>query len=132
MATHRGTWKQRERQAAALFGARRQVLSGSAGRDDRSRSDSTHERLFLETKLRASHAAVALYDDTKVLARKEGKVPVVILAQKGRPGVVLVIAPEDLQAVAYEYAVAREKEIAREQMIAQQLLQDGESGEATP
>lgn len=105
--TSKSTWKQRERQAAALFGARRQRCSGSSGRDDCSRSDSTHDRLFLETKLRQSHAAVALFDQTRDLARREGRVPVVALAVKGRPGVVLVLAPEDLAAVAGEYALAQ-------------------------
>ena len=52
MSTHRSTWKRRERDAARLFGARRQVLSGSSGREDVTGSDTTHERLFIETKLR--------------------------------------------------------------------------------
>ena len=98
--THRSTWKKREAQAAGLFGAKRQRCSGSSGREDCSRSDSTHARIFLETKLRASHAAVALFDAVCVLARKEGKVAVVALAQKGRPGVLLVIDPADLAELA--------------------------------
>jgi hypothetical protein len=106
MATHRSTWKARERQAAGLFGALRQRCSGSSGRPDCSRSDSTHPALFIETKLRASHAAVGLFDETRALARKEGKTPVVILAQKNRPGLLLLIDPADLAAVAAEYAEA--------------------------
>ena len=51
--THRSTWKARERQAAALFGSKRQRCSGSSGREDCSRSDSTHDRLYIETKLKA-------------------------------------------------------------------------------
>jgi len=105
--TSRSAWKARERQAAALFGARRQRCSGSSGRDDCSRSDSTHPTLFLETKLRASHAAVALFDETRALARKEGKTPVVALAQKNRPGVLLVLDPADLEVIAGEYRAGR-------------------------
>lgn len=104
MATHKSTWKRRERQAALCFGSKRQRCSGSSGRDDCSKSDSTHERIFLETKLRASHAAVALFDETRVLAKREGKVPVVALAQKGRRGILLVIDPNDLMTVAQELA----------------------------
>src|SRR5207249_2787160 len=66
----------------------------------------THERLYLETKLRAHHAAVALLDEVKALARREGRVPVVALAVKGRRGVVLVLDAEDLPAVAAEWAKA--------------------------
>ena len=51
--TYRGTWKHRERDAAAVFGAKRQPLSGSSGRDDLTRSDSLHKKLFIETKFKA-------------------------------------------------------------------------------
>jgi hypothetical protein len=101
--THKTTWKRRERDAARLFGAERQPLSGSTGRPDLSRSDSTHGRLFLEVKLRQHHAAVALLDAVRKLARKEGRIPVVALATKQRPGIVLVLDADDLPAVAREY-----------------------------
>jgi hypothetical protein len=104
--THKTTWKRRERDAAALFGARRRPLSGSSGRPDLSRSDSTHEAIYLETKLRRRHAAVALLDAVRKLARKEGRVPVVALASKGRSGIVLVMDADDLPAVAKEYEKA--------------------------
>ena len=85
-----------------MFGARRQVLSGSSGRDDRSTSDSTHEVLYLETKLRASHAASALFAEVTAAARREGKTPVLALAVKGKPGFLLVVRPEDLATIAAE------------------------------
>lgn len=106
MATHKSTWKRRERDAAGIFGARRQRCSGSSGRPDCSRSDSTHPTIYLETKLRRHHAAVALLDATRALARKESRVPVLALATKGRPGVVLVVAEADLAAVLAEFAAA--------------------------
>jgi hypothetical protein len=105
--THKATWKRREARAAALFGARRQRLSGSSGRPDGTRSDSTHERLYLETKLRQHHAAVAQLDQVKALARREGRVPVLALATKGRRGIVLVLDAEDLPAIAAEFAAAQ-------------------------
>lgn len=64
----------------------------------------------METKLRASHAAIGLFDETRKLATKEGKTPVVILAQKHRAGLVLVIDPADLPAIAREYELARRNE----------------------
>jgi hypothetical protein len=104
--THKTTWKRREAKAAALFGARRQRCSGSSGRPDCSRSDSTHERLYLETKLRGHHAAVTLLDQVKAQARREGKTPLLALATKGRRGIALVLDAEDLPAVAAEYGAA--------------------------
>ena len=110
MSTHKNTWKRREREAADLFGAKRQRCSGSSGRDDCSRSDSTHDLLFIETKLRERHAAVALLDATRALAKKEGRVPVLALASKGRPGVALVIDSGDLPRLLVEFAAALDDE----------------------
>jgi hypothetical protein len=94
--THRNTWKSRERQAAALFGAKRQRCSGSSGRDDETCSDSTHPTLFIESKLRARHAVRSLWEATAKLAKKEGKTPVLALYDKGKRGSLLVIHQDDL------------------------------------
>src|SRR5258708_5882123 len=99
MATSRNTWKQRERDVADIFGCKRQPCSGSSGRSDQTRSDSTHPTLFLETKLREKHATRTLFDQTKVLATREGKIPVVCLADKGRPGLLVCIHSDDLPVV---------------------------------
>jgi hypothetical protein len=106
MATHNSTWKRRERQGARLFGARRQPLSGSAGRDDLTRSDSDHDKLFLETKLRASWSVRTLFDRTRELASKESKIPVLVLASKGRAGCLLVVDSADLPSLVNAYAMA--------------------------
>jgi hypothetical protein len=106
MATHRETWKRRERQAARLFGAQRQPLSGSSGRSDLTRSDSNHERLFIETKLRASWSIRTLFDEVRKRARRESKVPALALASKGRPGCLLVVDSADLPALVAAYSEA--------------------------
>ena len=100
--THRSTWKKRERKVAALFGTKRKPGSGSGGREDETSSDSVHERLYIETKTRAKHTAVTLWDDTKAKADKEGKVPVVCLCEKGRPGFWIMVRSTDLEAVLAE------------------------------
>src|SRR5262249_37740064 len=100
MSTHRSSWKRRERNGASLFGVQRQVLSGSAGRDDQTRSDSTHETLFLETKLRAKTAIRALWEATSTLAKREGKTPVVVQFDKGKRGALIVVHQDHLAAVA--------------------------------
>ena len=95
------TWKSRERQVCKDFGTERNPLSG--GNSKHSRSDSLHPQLFIEHKHRQSNTVVQLYDETTVLAKKESKIPVVTLSQHGRNGYLLVIAPEDLEAVYNEY-----------------------------
>jgi hypothetical protein len=104
--TARRTWQQAEGRAAALFGVRRQVGSGSAGRDDVTTSDSTHPTLFIESKLRGRHTTRTLHDETKRLATKEGKIPVLALFDKNRPGFLLGIYSEDFMPVAAEFVAA--------------------------
>jgi len=106
MATHRKTWKRREREGAKMFGARRQVLSGSSGRPESTRSDSTHERLFIETKLRQCSAVRTLWERTRELARKELKTPVLMLYAKQKAGALVVVHQDDLAAVARELAAS--------------------------
>ncbi|MGP0062545.1 MAG: hypothetical protein ACLQGP_02935 [Isosphaeraceae bacterium] len=106
MTTHRNSWKRRERDAAGVFGARRQVLSGSSGRDDATTSDSTHPRLYIETKLRAWSAVRTLWERTQTSAHRERKRPVLMLYTKGRRGALVVVHQDDLEAVAAELANA--------------------------
>ena len=102
MMTHRRTWQKREGQVAAMFGSKRKPGSGSGGRDDETSSDSVHPRLYIETKTKAKHTAVTLWDDTAAKAKKEGKVPVVCLCEKGRPGFWIMVRSTDLAAVLAE------------------------------
>src|SRR5262245_20719709 len=98
MNTHRSSWKRRERDAARLFGAERQVLSGSGGRGDRTRSDSTDGGLFIETKLRASSAVRSLWERTRDRARAERKTSVLALFAKRKHGALIVVHQDDLAA----------------------------------
>ncbi len=102
MSTHRSSWKRRERNAAALFGSRRKILSGSSGRDDQTCSDSDHPRLFIESKLRASSSVRSLWEKVHALARRERKTPVVMLYTKHKPGALVIVHENDLKAVAAE------------------------------
>jgi hypothetical protein len=104
MSTHRRTWQQAEGRAAALFGCRRQLGSGSSGRDDATCSDSTHLRLFVESKLRARHAVRTMHDKARRQAAREGKTPVLALFDKNRPRCLLVLHSDDLAAVVAELA----------------------------
>lgn len=96
--TARSTWKGRERKIASYFGSQRTPLSG--GNSGHTRSDSLHKELFVEAKLRVKHSAVTLWDDTAVLAKKEKKIPVVCLAEKGRKGFWVLVQSKDLRKVS--------------------------------
>jgi len=114
MSTHRNTWKSSERRIARMFGAERNVGSGSMGRDDKSSSDSTHPTLYIECKLREKHSAVSLHDDTARKAKKEKKIPVVTLSEKKRPGFWVLVHIDHLPLVTAELAKARHAERQRE------------------
>ncbi len=94
-------WKARERSIAEAFKTERTPLSGGNGKQ--TRSDTLHPRLFIESKLRVRHTAVSLWDDTAELAKKEKKIPVVALCEKGRPGFFILVHSSDLVQVASEY-----------------------------
>ena len=94
------TWKAVERRVAAYFGTLRNRLSGGSNRKDTTRSDSKHEFLFIETKHRQKHTTWTLWRETKELAKKEDKTPVVCLAEKGKKGFLVVCHSSDLPVVA--------------------------------
>jgi hypothetical protein len=108
--THRRTWQKREQKAAAAIGAKRQPGSGSSGREDQTRSDSVHPRLYLECKLRAAHAVINLWDDTAAKAKREKKTPLVCLSVKGRPGRWWLLHHRDVKRLAIEWLAHQDKE----------------------
>jgi len=106
MATSKSTWVRAEMGAAALFGAKRRPLSGSANRADIDGDDSMHPRLFIESKLRASWSVWTLWRSVRNGALKCHKVPVLVLRQKSTVGNLLVVHSADFRAVAAEYVAA--------------------------
>lgn len=91
-------WKNIERKVAVFFGSERTPLSG--GNSKITRSDSIHDKLFIETKYRKEHAVINLWRNTKELAKKENKTPVVCLAEKGKPGFFVMVHSDDLELVS--------------------------------
>jgi hypothetical protein len=117
MGTSSSTWKRAESSAAALFGARRRPLSGSSNRDDIDGDDAMHPRLWIESKLRASHAVWTLWRAVRSTAQKcrrayhDGhKTPVLVLREKGKPGQLIVVHSNDLAEVCIEWLAARSGE----------------------
>jgi hypothetical protein len=107
-------WKKAERKIARFFGSERNQGSGSGGpnrgNSEDSKSDSTHNKLYIEAKYKKKHTAITLWDDTKTKAKKEKKIPVTALCEHGRPGFWLVIHSSDLIAIARErYKAVKDK-----------------------
>lgn len=86
-------WKAFERRVARFFKTERNALSG--GNSKVTRSDTLHPKLFIECKQRQKFAAVSLWDETKQLANKEGKTPVVCLSEKNRSGFWILVHSDD-------------------------------------
>lgn len=93
-------WKRSERELARYFGTERTPLSG--GNSKHTRSDSLHEKLYLENKTQMRSRIWTLYRDAKAKAKREGKIPVVGLQEHGSHGILLVIHSNDLLEVASE------------------------------
>ncbi len=110
MATHSCTWKRAESEAAAIFGARRAVLSGSSNRDDRCSSDSTHERLYIETKYRQAWSVMTLFRSVVWKTRKTDKTAVLALKEKGKEGMLICLYSGDLRVVVEEWLAAQTEE----------------------
>ena len=92
--TARRTWKKRESNVADFFQGTRTPLSG--GNSKITRSDVIHDELFIECKLKKKHSVISLWDRTKELAKKEGKIPVIALCEKERPGFWIMVHSSDL------------------------------------
>lgn len=110
MSTSRRTWQIAEGRVAAAFDAKRNIGSGSMGRSDKTASDSTHPVLFIECKHREKHSAVSLWRDTAKKAKKEDKIPVIALLEKGKPGFWIMAHIDHLPLVTAELAKARLEE----------------------
>ncbi len=90
MSAPPSTWKSVERRIAVYLGTDRNPLSGGNGKI--TRSDSRHERLFIETKHgqgvpRTYAAIVKLFLETEKMAFAEYKRAVVVLHHKGKGNV---------------------------------------------
>lgn len=59
---------------------------------------------------RPSCAVRTLFDETRMLADREGKTPVLTLAEKGKTGFIIVVAHGDLGRVLDEFRAARAAE----------------------
>ena len=97
--TSKECWKSFERVVASYFGTKRVPLSGSNSGHG-TNSDTLHDKLYIECKVRSKIALWQLFVDTEKKAKIESKIPIVAVKQKGEKGYLLIIRPDDLEKVA--------------------------------
>ena len=90
------SWKRLELKIARMLGTERTPLSG--GNSKMTRSDTLDRDFFVECKLRKNPAVWNLYERTEELAKKEGKIPVVVIKKKNKQGELFIINSKYLEA----------------------------------
>jgi len=83
------SWKALERRIAESLGTVRTPLSGGSSRH--TTSDTLHPSLYVECKLRKASAVHTLFQEVTLEARKEAKIPVVVIHLSNTPHSVAVI-----------------------------------------
>jgi len=108
--TSKSTWKSAEREVATFINpldGRRTPLSGI-------NSGVTHAdcmnvgNLFVEVKYRKSFALWTLYSDTASLAKKESKVPIVVIKEKSKSGFIFLIKNNFIDTFVQSYIKSRD------------------------
>lgn len=103
----RPQWKTAEMKLAKFFGTTRRPLSGGnqSGNVEGPRDDGQHDVLHLENKYGVKVAPWSLFKETEAKAKKEGRVPVLGLQQKGE-GMLVCFRDQDAEAVVQAWAEA--------------------------
>lgn len=91
--TSRKTWKGLEWRVAKKFGTERTPLSGSLSKH--TRSDTLHDKLFIEIKLRSKIPFLKTFKETLKNAEREDKLPLVVMHEKGKHLDIVMIKLED-------------------------------------
>jgi len=83
------SWKKLEQKVARLRGTERTPLSGGNSRE--TWSDTLDDTFFIECKLRKDPAVWNLYEQVEELAKKENKIPVLVIKKKGKHGELFIV-----------------------------------------
>lgn len=100
---HRRTWKKSEQRLAEFFGTKRTPLSGKSSRH--TSSDTLNDNIFIEHKLRKKMPFKTLMEKTEKLAAGEGKIPLVVVREKGSHRWMAFLNLKDIPKVAREMEV---------------------------
>lgn len=88
-------WKGSEREVAKVFGSTRAPVSNNV-----THADIFHDSCYIEVKKRKRFYIWELFEDTKIKAIKEHKIPVVAIKEKGKKGFLLIVSPDNIKEVA--------------------------------
>lgn len=84
--TSRETWKKMERKVATGINGKRVVCSGVRGE-----GDVEHSKYFIECKYRQKFVCRDWFLKAKVEAKKESKIPILVIKQKSTKGELAVV-----------------------------------------
>lgn len=98
--THKETWKKIERKVAKKLGGTRNPLSGSHGKH--TSGDVIHPVFYIECKYRKNLAVATIFNEVKTNAKKEKKIPILILKEKGKTGELVVLTLDDFTKLVRE------------------------------
>ncbi len=107
------SWKKLELKIARLRGTERTPLSG--GNSKQTRSDTLDKTFFIECKLRKDPAVWNLYEQIEALAKKENKVPVLVIKKKGMHGELFIVNDRYLKAFIKNWEVKDEEDKSNNQ-----------------
>ena len=96
------TWKKFERTVANFFGCSR-----TGPMQARDANDIDHDVIHCQCKHSKRHAIITVWDAAKAVAKRDDKIPVVAIKQKGRHGWWILCKSDDLQAVANQRFCAK-------------------------
>ncbi len=96
-------WKKMERRVAREVGTERTPLSGGNGKQ--TRSDTLHEKYYIEAKQRKKIPFFAEFKRTIMRAKKEGKIPMVIFHQKFAKENIVMIRLSDFTSLTKDLSL---------------------------
>jgi hypothetical protein len=97
------SWKKLEQKVARLRGAERTPLSD--GNSKQTRSDTLDNTFFIECKLRKDPAIWNMYEQVEELAKKENKIPILVIKKKGKHGELFIVNDKYLKAFIENWEV---------------------------
>lgn len=86
-------WKQTERRIAKAFGGKRNSLSGSNSKV--TSADVIHSRYYIEVKERKKIPFYKVFLEVKENAKKEGRIPILVIHEKNRKEDLVIIGMSD-------------------------------------
>jgi len=99
--THRNTWKELERKTAKLLNGKRNPLSSSNSLH--TSGDIIHDTFYVECKLRKKLSVVSQFQQVRENAKKENKIPILVLKEKGKHSELVVMDMKDFNKILNGY-----------------------------